>query len=255
MRTRLFGALTAVIAACWMMVTPASAQEAAAEVDSVESAAGAEDASSAADTTATAASAEERAVRPAPRRDASYELSLRELEDELNELKEDIYGSKARLFQLREQILNDPIGGSRMVVRLTNDIGARFRLVGATVALDGNQVFVGREPDDALDRMRGEVVFDGAVTPGPHNVAVRLEYEGNGFGVFSYMNGYTVQVTSASQVIVDGGMTLEVDASGYEDRSSGASYEERPSIRFETRDSETSAETLAEASEGEDEAL
>lgn len=246
MRTRLFGALAAVVVAGWVMaVQPASAQDPSpfdgGETTAEEGAA--EGASEA------AAAPAPRANRPAPRREASYELSLRELEDELNELKEDIYGSKARLFQLREQILNDPIGGSRLVVRVTNDIGARFRLVGATVALDGNQIYVGREPNDAVDDMRGEVVFDGAVTPGPHNVAVRFEFEGNGFGVFSYMNGYTVQVTSATQVIVDSGMTMEVDAVGFEDRRSGAAYEERPSIRFTTRDSETDEESLANAGE------
>ena len=43
--------------------------------------------------------------------DVNYELRLQELEDRVNELKEDIFRSKSRLFLLREQIMQDSIGG------------------------------------------------------------------------------------------------------------------------------------------------
>ncbi|MCA9298786.1 MAG: hypothetical protein KDA28_06955, partial [Phycisphaerales bacterium] len=45
----------------------------------------------------------------------NYDLRLQELEDRVNELKEEIFRSKSRLFLLRQQILQDNIGGSRAI--------------------------------------------------------------------------------------------------------------------------------------------
>lgn len=191
-------------------------------------------------------------ARPAPQRDATYELTLRELEDELNELKDDIFGSKTRLLQLRQQILNDPIGGSRVVLVLRDDAGARFDLVSVSIGLDGNQIFSATDATRDLDGIDDEQVFDGAMTPGLHNISIGLEYVGNGFGMFSYMNGYRVAVRASQQVMIEDGMTAEITIRGYEDASGGAAYEERPSIEFRTRTYETSEEGLTLTNGGED---
>lgn len=196
----------------------------------------------------------EQGARPTPQRDQTYELTLRELEDELNELKDDIFGSKSRLFQLREQILNDPIGGSRTVIVFSDDVGGRFDLVSVNVGLDSNQIYAATDATQDLDGMQDVAIFDGAMTPGLHNVSVRLEYVGNGFGMFSYMNGYRVAVRSSQQVMIDDGMTAEVEIRGWEDASNGNAYEERPSIEFNVRTYETDEQNVAladdEAPEG-----
>lgn len=247
MRGRLSRALAA-MAIIGFCTTWAHAQE-AEEIPPAESAPATEAAPAAAPA-AEAAPAPE--ARPAPRRDATYELTLRELEDELNELKDDIFGSKTRLLQLRQQILNDPIGGSRAVLVLRDDAGARFDLVSVSIGLDGNQIFSATDATRDLDGIDNEQVFDGAMTPGLHNISVGLEYVGNGFGMFSYMNGYRVAVRASQQVMIEDGMTAEITIRGFEDASGGAAYEERPSIEFRTRTYETSEDSLTLTDGGED---
>ena len=44
------------------------------------------------------------------------------------------------------------------------------------------------------------------MTPGLHNISIGLEYVGNGFGMFSYMNGYRVAVRASQQVMIEDGM-------------------------------------------------
>lgn len=248
MRGRLIGAV-AVMAAGAVWTAPVVGQDSPFSTASDESPA--EMAPGEADEASTEAAEvpREQSARPVPQRDATYELTLRELEDELNELKDDIFGSKSRLFQLREQILNDPIGGSRAVLLFTDDVGRRFELVSVNVGLDSNQIYAATDATHDLDGLRNAEIFDGAMTPGLHNISVRLEYVGNGFGMFSYMNGYRVAVRSSQQVMVDDGMTAEVEIRGWEDASNGAAYEERPSIEFNVTTYETDEQTLSVAGE------
>ncbi|MFT4702430.1 MAG: putative ubiquitin-RnfH superfamily antitoxin RatB of RatAB toxin-antitoxin module [Bradymonadia bacterium] len=190
---------------------------------------------------------EPEAARPTAQRDATYDLSLRELEDELNELKEDIFSSKARLRQLSERILNDPIGGSRAVIRVSDDTGGRFDLIRVTVGLDGNQIYAANQSTADLSDLRGASIFDAALSPGLHNLSVQFVYRGNGFGVFSYMNGYDITVQNSDQVMIENGMTMDLHIRGFEDSSAGAAYEERPSIEIERRAMETDPDAVATA--------
>ncbi len=53
---------------------------------------------------------------------AEYVLRLQELEDRVNDLKEQIFRSKSRLVLLRERILGTRIGGSQARIMHINDI-------------------------------------------------------------------------------------------------------------------------------------
>lgn len=176
-----------------------------------------------------------------------YDLRLRELEDRVNELKEDIFRSKSRLMMLREQILQTNIGGSRLVITHVDDTSATFDVVSVIYGLDGNQIFAASEGGDRVGRR--EIIYDEAILDGPHNLTVQVTLRGNGFGVFSYMEGYETVVENSIQFQVDEGTTWEIDAVTYEEGGQSRPPEERGTLRFDTETYQTTEENVATGDE------
>lgn len=176
-----------------------------------------------------------------------YDLRLRELEDRVNELKEDIFRSKSRLMMLREQILQTNIGGSRLVITHVDDTSATFDIVQIVYGLDGNQIFAASDSGGRIGRR--EVIYDEAILDGPHNLTVQVTLRGNGFGVFSYMEGYETVVENSIQFQVDEGTTSEIDAVTYEEGGQSRPPEERGTVRFDTETYQTTVENVAAGDE------
>src|SRR5262245_53288358 len=72
---------------------------------------------------------------------ASYTVRLHDLERRVNELKERIFRSKARLNLLKETVLHGVIAGSRAVIMHRNEMGNTYTLIRLTYALDGAEIF------------------------------------------------------------------------------------------------------------------
>jgi hypothetical protein len=77
----------------------------------------------------------------------------------------------------------------------------------------------------------GEPIFDAAMPPGEHLVQVSLAFQGNGYGVFSYLRSYKFNVRSShSQTVApDRAVYLTVVASDRADRID-LPLEERPRV-------------------------
>ena len=71
----------------------------------------------------------------------AYTVRLKTLEKNVNELKEQIFRTKARLNLLKETVLGGVIGAARAYIKHKNEMGSSFRLVTAAYALDGVQIF------------------------------------------------------------------------------------------------------------------
>ena len=69
--------------------------------------------------------------------EAQYNLKLRDIEERVNSLKEQVFQSKARLLQLQEVVLQGAITGAKARLVHFNDMGSSFRLIRAQYALDG----------------------------------------------------------------------------------------------------------------------
>jgi len=119
------------------------------------------------------------------------------LQAEVDDLKDRIFRSKARLALLRETVLRGVMAGSRVILTHRNLMGSGFRLVKIVYVMDGAQIFARSDETGALDSEDELVVYDGNVPPGPHNVTVELTYRGHGYGVFSYLNKYTFESRSS----------------------------------------------------------
>ncbi len=170
---------------------------------------------------------------------ATYAVRLRDLQQRINELKEQIFRSKARLSLLAETVLTGVVAGAHAVIVHENRMSASYRLVKAVYALDGAQIqaFVDEEQLEA-DEFD---VFNGSIVPGEHTLTVSLEYQGHGYGIFSYLKGYRFKVRSNYSFTAPEGRAVSVRVVGFEKGGPTAPLEDRPAVRYVERVSDRAA--------------
>jgi hypothetical protein len=81
-------------------------------------------------------------------------------------------------------------------VQVQNQMGKRFRLVEATVLLDGLEVSR-RKAAAGQELERSFSGYEGAIGPGNHTLAVELVYEGRNLGPFTYLDDYRFSVATS----------------------------------------------------------
>lgn len=162
----------------------------------------------------------------------TYAVRLRDLEQRINALKEQIFASKARLSLLAETVLQGVVAGAQAVIVHENRMSSSYRLVKAVYALDGARIFSKADEEGTLGDQQQFEVYNGSIVPGEHNVTVNLEYRGNGYGIFSYLRGYRFRVRSSHSFSVPEGRTITIHATGYEKGGPTAPLEERPAVQY-----------------------
>jgi hypothetical protein len=186
--------------------------------------------------TASETSAEpEEAVPPAPSKPidaATYAVRLRDLEQRINELKEQIFRSKARLSLLAETVLEGVVGGGQAVIVHENRMSQSYKLVRVVYALDGAPIFTKADEEGSLGEQKEFAIYNGSIVPGEHTITVSLEYRGHGYGVFAYLKGYRFKVRSTYTFAVPEGRISTVHVVGYEKGGPTTPLEERPAVRY-----------------------
>jgi hypothetical protein len=160
----------------------------------------------------------------------AYTVRLRGLEKNVNELKEQIFRTKARLNLLKETVLGGVIGASRAVIHHKNEMGSSFRLIKAAFALDGVQIAA--KSEGGLADLQEFDVYNGAIQPGSHTLSVALVYQGNGFGVFSYLKGYKFNVKSSHTFVAGESKSTNITVVGYEKGNITTQLSDKPAIDF-----------------------
>jgi hypothetical protein len=162
----------------------------------------------------------------------AYTVRLRSLEKNVNELKEQIFRTKARLNLLKETVLGGVIGASRAYIKHKNEMGSSFRLVKAAYALDGVQIFSKSDDTGLLAEMSDFEIYNGAIQPGSHTLTVVLQYQGNGFGVFSYLKGYKFTAKSSQSFVAAESKTTSITVVGYEKGNMTTQLSDKPAVDF-----------------------
>jgi hypothetical protein len=162
----------------------------------------------------------------------AYTVRLRSLEKNVNELKEQIFRTKARLNLLKETVLGGVIGASRAIIHHKNEMGSSFKLVKAAYALDGVQIYAKSDETGALAEMQDFDIYNGAIQPGSHTLSVALTYQGNGFGVFSYLKGYKFNVKSSHTFVAGDSKTTNITVVGYEKGNITTQLSDKPAVDF-----------------------
>ena len=164
----------------------------------------------------------------------AYNLKLRDIEERVNDLKEKIFQSKARLIQLQEVVLHGTISGAKAKIVHRNEMGASFSLVRAQYSLDGTPIFNRRDSGEGELSDAEEIeIFNGTVAPGNHQISVYLEYRGNGFGIFSYLNDYKFKIKSGYTFTAEEGRVTSVRVVGFEKGGITTELTERPTVRYD----------------------
>ena len=162
----------------------------------------------------------------------TYTVRLRELEQRVDELKEQIRRSHTRLSLLSETILSTSVQGSRAEIVFQNDMSSAFRLVRALFVLNGAVQYNKADDSGALGEQTTIPILTGSIPPGDHTMQILLQFQGNGYGVFSYLKGYKFDVRSTHSFRAIEGKTLSLQVIAYEKGGVTTPLEERPAVRF-----------------------
>jgi len=161
---------------------------------------------------------------------ATYAVRLKDLEQRIDELKEQIRRSHTRLSLLTDTILSGGLAGSRSELQFQNDMSNAFKLVRALFVLDGAVQYNKSDDTGALAEQKEIPIFSGSIPPGDHTVQIALDFQGSGYGVFSYLKGYHFNVKSSHSFTAVEGKTLTLQIIAYEKGGVTTPLEERPAV-------------------------
>lgn len=162
----------------------------------------------------------------------TYAVRLRDLEGRVDELKDQIRRSHTRLALLSDTIMSGGAAGSRAEVAFDNEMSSAFRLVRALFVIDGTVQYNRQDETGALADQKNIPIFSGSVPPGDHTVQVLLSFQGNGYGVFTYLKGYHFEVKSSHSFTAVEGRTLNLTAMALEKGGVTTPLEQRPAIEW-----------------------
>lgn len=163
---------------------------------------------------------------------ATYSVRLRDLEARVDELKDQIRRSHTRLALLSDTILSGGAAGSRAEVLFKNEMSSAFRLTKALFVVDGTPQYNRQDDTGALADQKEIPIFNGSIPPGDHTVQVVLNFQGNGYGVFTYLRGYKFEVKSAHSFTSVEGKSIQLTATALEKGGVTTPLEQRPTIEW-----------------------
>jgi hypothetical protein len=135
---------------------------------------------------------------------------------------------------LRDTVMSGVMAGGRVAIVHRNLMGAGFRLVRVQVVLDGAQVFARSDDTGSLDAEDELPIFDGNLPPGPHEIAIDLTYQGQGYGAFNYLKGYTFRSSSSHSFAVGESGQFKLVSKGYERGNLTTEMKDRPAVEWQT---------------------
>lgn len=178
---------------------------------------------------------------------STYVVRLRDLEQRVDELKEQIRRSHTRLSLLSDTILSGGVGGARAEINFKNELSNAFHLTGATFVLDGSVQYNKQDDTGALAEQKQIPIFSGSIPPGDHTLQVVLKLRGHGYGVFSYLRGYKFNVPATHSFTVTEGKAIKLEAVVWEKGDVTTPLEERPAIRWQQTVSSSGDDTRPDA--------
>jgi hypothetical protein len=166
--------------------------------------------------------------------DEAFATRVKTLEEQVVDLKEKIFRTKARLLLLQETVLGGDLStGARAVLFHRNEMGSQFILESVAYALDGAPIFAKVDAQGDLDKREEFEIFNGRIVPGNHQIAVRMVYRGHGYGIFSYLEGYKFKLQSNQTFTAEAGKVTTVKVVGFEKGGITADIKEKPNIRYD----------------------
>lgn len=159
---------------------------------------------------------------------------LRTVEEDVGNLKERVFRSKATLQLLKELVIDGAAIGSQVVVWHVNKLGGAYTMESVQYFLDGRNVFAKVDPGGSLDSTREFKIHEQALPPGSHNLQIQMVLRGKGFRIFSYLRSYQFKVQSSYTFEVEEGRMSTIRVVS-ESQGGLKSFVERPTVRYDAR--------------------
>ncbi len=183
--------------------------------------------------------------------DEQVDLQVKTLEERVNDLKERIFRTKARLMNLQEMVIGgDVTAGAKAVLFHRNEMGGSFVLESVAYALDGAPVYTKADIEGDLDKREEFEIFNGRIVPGNHQIGVKLVYRGHGYGLFSYLEGYKFKVQSSYTFNAEPGKATTIKVVGFEKGGLTTELKDRPSVRYDVDVKKEEATKVKSSTEG-----
>ncbi len=169
----------------------------------------------------------------APAAPHDHTRELRTVEEDVKQLKERVFRSKATLQLLKEIVIEGSGLGARVRLWHVNKMGAAYQLESVQYFLDGRSVFArSADVDGDLAALREVEIHAQTLPPGTHNLQVQMVLRGNGFGVFSYLRSYSFKVQSNYQFKVEDGEVTTLRVVANERSGFARSFVDRPGVQY-----------------------
>jgi hypothetical protein len=166
--------------------------------------------------------------------DETFTIKVKTLEEQVTDLKEKIFRTKARLLLLQETVLGGDLSvGARAVLLHRNEMGASFAIESVAYALDGAPIFTKVDSNGDLQNRQEFEIFNGRIVAGQHQIAAKIVYRGRGYGVFSYLEGYKFKVQSSYTFNAEAAKVTTVKVVGFEKGGFTSDFKDRPAIRYD----------------------
>lgn len=158
---------------------------------------------------------------------------LLSVEQDVSNLKERVFRSKATLQLLRELVIEGATLGSRVSIWHINDLSGAYAVESVQYFLDGKAVFSRTDTSGGLAGMDMIEIHAQTLPPGAHSLQVNMVLRGNGHGVFSYLRAYSFKVQSSYTFTVEDGKVTTVKVELDEKGGPFTSFVDRPSVAYE----------------------
>lgn len=160
------------------------------------------------------------------------DFSIEKILKALKALKGKIEQSEKRMNDIVSVVLSSAdTKGSRIVLIHRSEMSPDFKLVQATVSLDGAPIYK-KSDDDGIMFDKEVEIYDGAILPGKHKLSVTLIYRGHGYGILSYLSKYKFKVRSTHSFAVKEGKGIQLKIVSFEKGDTGTKLEDRPAIKY-----------------------
>jgi len=161
-----------------------------------------------------------------------YNIKLKNLEEKVNQLKEKVFRSKARLLLLQETVLTGRIASAKVHIVLSNELGYFFKIESVTYSLDGVPIFSKVDKDGELKR-DFDILPTSNLVAGNHNLSALVVVRGSGHGFFSYLDGYKFKIRATVSFLTEEGKVTRIKIIPFEKGNLSTELKDRPSVRFE----------------------
>jgi hypothetical protein len=140
-----------------------------------------------------------------------FELKLKNLETDVNLLKEKIFRSKARLSTLQETLISGKsIQSAKLIINHINKF-SHFNVKSIIYHFDGKPLWASVDTDGNLSSLKNKALYDGVVIPGNHMLSVIIKLEISELGLFDYSKGYQFQIKASHSFHIEEGKVTTIN--------------------------------------------